>query len=119
RFNAGYHARFLRTAAEHRPLVNLALSAQRDRAHCQDLRMVVGAATAKPARLAKAEALLRGKEITREHAIAAAEQAAAEIAPLSDIRGDANFRRDMIRVVARRTIEDVFGLVERSEKRVA
>ena len=119
RFNAGYHARFLRTAAEHRPLVNLALSARRDRAHCQDLRMVVGAATAKPARLVKTEALLRGKEIAREDAIAAAEQAAAEIDPISDIRGDANFRRDMIRVVARRTIEDVFGLAERSEKRVA
>ncbi len=39
-FNAGYHARFLRTAAEHRPLVNLALSAHRDRDHCQDVRIV-------------------------------------------------------------------------------
>jgi aerobic carbon-monoxide dehydrogenase medium subunit len=119
RFNAGYHTRFLRTAAEHRPLVNLALSAQRDQAHCLDLRMVVGAATAKPTRLVRAEALLRGKAVTRELAIAAAEQAAAGIDPISDIRGDASFRRDMVRVVARRTIEDVFGLAERSEQRVA
>jgi carbon-monoxide dehydrogenase medium subunit len=119
RFNAGTHARFLRTKAEHRPLVNLALSAERDRAHCRDLRMVVGAATAKPTRLVQAEAVLRGKAITRELATAAAEQGAAEVAPISDIRGDAAFRRDMIRVVARRTIEDMFGLTERSEKRVA
>lgn len=119
RFNAGYHARFLRTAAEHRPLVNLALTAHRDHDQCRDLRMVVGAATAKPIRLARAEALLRDKIITPGDAIEAAELAAADVDPISDIRGDASFRRDMIRVVARRTIERVFGLAERSEKRIA
>jgi aerobic carbon-monoxide dehydrogenase medium subunit len=119
RFNAGYHARFLRTAAEHRPLVNLALSAHRDHDHCHDLRIVVGAAIAKPMRLGRAEALLRNKTITRDVAIQAAEIVAADIDPISDIRGDASFRREMVQVVARRTIEHVFGLAIGSEKRAA
>jgi carbon-monoxide dehydrogenase medium subunit len=118
-FNTGYHARFLRTAAEHRPLVNLALSAHQDHDQCHDLRMVVGAATAKPTRLVRAEALLRNKRITRSDVIEAAELAAADVDPISDTRGDASFRREMVRVVARRTIEHVFGLAERSETRVA
>jgi carbon-monoxide dehydrogenase medium subunit len=118
-FNAGYHARFLKTAAEHRPLVNLALSAHRDHDHCQDVRMVVGAATARPMRLAQAEAVLRGKVITRDAAIAAAELAAAEVEPISDTRGNASYRRDMIRVVAHRTIEDVFDIGQRPEKTAA
>ena len=38
--------------------------------------------------------------------------------PISDIRGSEAFRRDMVRVVARRTIEQLCGLTS-AEKHVA
>ena len=44
-FDVGYHARFLRTAAEHRPLVNLAVTMKRDQDIIREVRLVVGATT--------------------------------------------------------------------------
>jgi len=118
-FNAGYHARFLRTAAEHRPLVNLAVSLNKQGDVCEDVRMVAGAATATPTRLRKTEELLRGQTFTQRVAADAAELAATEVDPISDIRGNADFRREMVRVVCRRTLEGLFDRVEPAAKSVA
>ncbi len=118
-FNAGYHARFLRTAAEHRPLVNLAVSLNKQGDVCEDVRMVVGAATATPTRLRKAEGFLKGKTVTQRVANDAAELAATEVDPISDIRGNADFRREMVRVVCRRTLDGLFDRAEPAAKSVA
>lgn len=118
-FNAGYHARFLRTAAEHRPLVNLAVAVNKNDGACEDVRMVAGASTAKPTRLRKAEDYLKGKSVTSRVASDAAEIAASEIDAISDTRGSGEFRREMLRVVARRTLEQLFGAREGAEKQVA
>jgi carbon-monoxide dehydrogenase medium subunit len=118
-FNAGYHARFLRTAAEHRPLVNLAVTMKRNGDLCEEVRLVAGASTAKPTRLKQAENYLKGKSVNPRIAAEAADIGASEIDPISDIRGDGEFRRDMLRVVARRTISQLFGLAEGAEKNVA
>jgi aerobic carbon-monoxide dehydrogenase medium subunit len=109
-FDAGYHARFHRTAAEHRPLVNIAMTIKRDQDVVRDARLVVGASTTVPTRARKAEAFLTGKAVAASVALQAAEIAAAEIDPISDIRGSESFRRDMVRVVAHRTIERLCGL---------
>ena len=108
-FNAGYHARFLRTAAEHRPLVNFAINLRKQGDVCEDVRMVVGASTRVPTRLRKAEDLMKGKAITARLAAEVAELGASEIDPISDLRGEGGFRRDMARAVCRRTIEDLFN----------
>jgi carbon-monoxide dehydrogenase medium subunit len=118
-FNAGYHARFLRTAAEHRPLVNLAVAVNNYDGACEDVRMVAGASMAKPTRLRKAEDYLKGKSVTSRAVTDAAEIAASEIDPISDTRGSGEFRREMLRVVARRTLEQLFGTREGAEKQVA
>lgn len=107
-FDAGYHARFLRTAAEHRPLVNLAVCLKKKADVCEDIAMVVGAATRTPVRLRAAQAFLKGRTMTKRAAAEAAELAAAAVDPISDIRGEAQYRRDMIRVVCRRTLEGLF-----------
>jgi carbon-monoxide dehydrogenase medium subunit len=60
--------------------------------------------------LARAEAFLRGKQVTRDVAAEAAAIVAEDIAPISDIRGSADYRRDMVRVVAHRTIAGLFGV---------
>ena len=108
----GRYARFLRTAAEHRPLVSVALVARRQGAVCTEARIAVGASTPIPVRLPRAEAFLAGKTVTPEVAAEAAAIAAADIDPVSDARGDADFRRAMVRVVAQRNIAGLFGLPE-------
>lgn len=108
-FDTGYHARFLRTAAEHRPLVNFAISLRKQGDVCADVRMVIGASTRMPTRLRKAEDLMKGKTVTARLAAEVAELGVSEIEPISDIRGDGIFRREMARTVCRRTIEDLFN----------
>ncbi len=108
--SVGSYTRFLRTAAEHRPLVNVSLVARREGARCLDARLVVGASTPIPARLPRAEAFLAGKTVTWAVADEAAALAASDMLALSDSRGSEEYRRDMARVVTRRSIAALFGL---------
>ncbi|WP_432262136.1 FAD binding domain-containing protein [Cupriavidus sp. TMH.W2] len=106
----GRYSRFLRTAAEHRPLASVALAVRREGAFCVEARLAVGASTPIPARLRRAEALLAGKNVTAELAAEAAAIVAADINAVSDMRGSEAYRREMVRVVARRTIAGLFGV---------
>lgn len=106
----GLYNRFLRTAAEHRPLVSVALVAIRDGANCRDARIAVGASTPIPMRLPRAEAALQGRAVTPALAAEVADIVAQDIEPISDSRGSAEFRRDMVRAVARRTVCELFEL---------
>jgi carbon-monoxide dehydrogenase medium subunit len=108
--HAGRYTRFKRTAAEHRPLVNVAIATRADGARCLDARVVVGASVPIPARVPRAEELLRGRTVTPELAAEAADAAAADIFALSDTRGSEEYRRDMVRVVVRRTLAGLFDL---------
>ncbi|MDX3905972.1 MAG: xanthine dehydrogenase family protein subunit M [Pigmentiphaga sp.] len=107
---AGLYTRFLRTAAEHRPLVSVSLATRRSGGQCREAVLAVGASTPIPCRVPRAEAFLAGKTITLDVAAEAAEIVAADIEPVSDGRGSAEFRRDMVRVVAKRTIAGLYGL---------
>jgi len=52
---------------------------------------------------------MKGKTVTARLAAEVADLGASEIEPISDIRGDGSFRRDMARTACRRTIEDLFN----------
>jgi carbon-monoxide dehydrogenase medium subunit len=106
----GAYTRFLRTPAEHRPLVGLAAVARRDRGVCAEARIAIGASTPVPTRARRAEEFLAGKRITPDIVDEAARIAAADIFLVSDSRGAAEYRRDMVRVVTRRTLASVLGL---------
>jgi len=106
----GVYSRFLRTAAEHRPLASVAAWARASGAQCQAVRLTVGASVAIPLRLRRAEALLTGRSVTPALVDEAADIIATDITPVSDQRGDADYRRAMVRVVARRTVAQLFGL---------
>ncbi|WP_431276128.1 FAD binding domain-containing protein [Variovorax ureilyticus] len=106
----GVYARFLRTAAEHRPLASVALVAQRDGKLCRQAKLSVGASTPIPTRLRRAEAFLEDRMVTPEVMAEVADIVAADIEPVSDARGSADFRREMVRVVARRTVAELFDL---------
>ncbi|CAM5335020.1 FAD binding domain-containing protein [Eoetvoesiella caeni] len=104
------YSRFLRTAAEHRPLVSVAFVAHRDGTVCRDARIAVGATTPIPTRLRQVEAFLEGRSVTPAVAAEAADMVAQGIEPLSDSRGDETYRRNMVRAVARRSISELFEL---------
>jgi carbon-monoxide dehydrogenase medium subunit len=106
----GVYSRFLRTAAEHRPLASVAASARRSGTGCHSIRIAVGASTPIPLRLRRAEAFLAESEVTSDRLSEAADIVAADIEPVSDQRGAAEYRREMVRVVARRTLLELFGL---------
>jgi carbon-monoxide dehydrogenase medium subunit len=103
------YTRFLRTPAEHRPLVNVAAVLRRKGKVCSSARVVIGASVAVPTRARSAERFLEGKSITVEVLMETAELAAADIDPVDDLRGSADYRREMVRVVARRTLAEVFA----------
>lgn len=107
---AGLYTRFKRTAAEHRPLASVSLVARREGARCHEARIVIGASVPVPRRLARAEAFLAGRAVTQAVAEEAAQIVAADIEPISDLRGSDNYRREMVRISTRRTLEQLFGL---------
>lgn len=107
----GSYTRFLRTAAEHRPLVNVALLARVENGtHCKEIRMALGASTPTAVRLTPAEQLLAGQTLTPVLAAEAANIAVQHINPISDSRGTADYRKDMAHVVIRRALINLFGL---------
>jgi carbon-monoxide dehydrogenase medium subunit len=107
---SGLYTRFLRTAADHRPLANLSLVVQKQGLHCQSARLVVGAAVPVAGRLLRAEALLAGQSVTLELAAQVADAVAQDIDPMADLRGSAEYRRDMVRVITCRAVANLFNL---------
>ena len=106
--HAGRYTRFKRIAAEHRPLVNVGIATRSRGAECLEARVVVGASVPMPARIRRAEDLLRGRRVTPEVAAEAAAAAAEDIFALGDARGSEDYRRAMVRVVVRRTLAALF-----------
>ena len=70
----------------------------------KEARIALGAVAPTPIRAHKAEAFLIGKSVTRDIIEEAAGQAAAEAEPISDLRGSAAYRREMVKVLTWRTL---------------
>ena len=72
---------------------------------CLGARIALGAVAPTPMRAAAAESVLGGRSLTKEIIDEAAQRAAAEARPISDVRGSASYRREIVRVLTRRTLE--------------
>jgi len=70
-----------------------------------EVRVVLGAVAPTPIRARKAEAVLQGKKLNEELIEKAAQAAADESRPISNVRASAGYRRDMVRVLTRRALE--------------
>jgi aerobic carbon-monoxide dehydrogenase medium subunit len=102
----GAYTKFVTRSAEDRPCVGVTVLLGLDEDdRCRDLRVVVGAATELPLRKPEAEEAARGHAVTEELARELGEAYASEARTLSDGRGSATYRREMIRVWVRRTVE--------------
>lgn len=68
-------------------------------------RVGIGGAEARPRRIPEAEAALKGRPLEPKTFRTAAEAAVEAIDPIEDIQADAEFRRDLVRAVTRRALE--------------
>jgi carbon-monoxide dehydrogenase medium subunit len=75
---------------------------------CLDCRIALGAVAPTPMRAKKAERLLIGREVTEKEIAAAGEVAGEEACPISDVRGSAEFRREMVKVFVRKGVRDLW-----------
>jgi len=78
---------------------------------CLDARIALGAVAPIPLRAKKAESLLRGKEITDEDILRAGEMASEEIKPITDVRGSAEYRTEIVKVFVRRGIREILDAI--------
>ena len=72
---------------------------------CQQARIAVGAVAPTPIRVPQAEVLLTGKNISKEDIEKTAEKVAEAASPISDIRSSAGYRKELLKVLTRRTLK--------------
>jgi carbon-monoxide dehydrogenase medium subunit len=72
---------------------------------CREVRIAIGAAAPTVIRAVKAETLFTGRKITPEVMNEAAETAAGETKPITDLRSTAGYRKEMAKVLVRRALE--------------
>jgi len=71
---------------------------------CEDVRIAMGVVAPRPIRARKAEEALKGKVISEKLFEEIGEIAASESQPRDSIRGEAWYRRDMVKVLTKRAI---------------
>jgi carbon-monoxide dehydrogenase medium subunit len=71
---------------------------------CQEVRIALGAVGPVPFRAVKAEAMLKGQVVSNQLLEEVGQCAAGESRPISDIRGSAEYRQDMVRVFTKRML---------------
>ena len=76
---------------------------------CRDIRIALGAVAPTPIRAKKAEAILKGQKLDDKLIEKAAQTAAGQSNPIDDHRASAEYRRDMVEVLAKRAIKQAIG----------
>jgi carbon-monoxide dehydrogenase medium subunit len=76
------------------------------RQRCTDVRIALGAVAPCPMRALRAETVLEGQFATNKLIWQAAEMASQGIAPITDLRASAEYRREIATVLTRRALED-------------
>jgi CO/xanthine dehydrogenase FAD-binding subunit len=76
-------------------------------------RIGLGAVAPKVIRALKAEAFLEGKPVTQEVMAEAAQLASGDARPISDFRASAEYRRGLVAILTRRTLENAYELAKK------
>jgi len=77
---------------------------------CNDVKIALGAVAPTPIRAHKAEATIKGKALNSELIREAAQVASREANPIDDIRGSAEYRKEMLKVFTRDALNQVADL---------
>ena len=98
------YLKFNTRSSEDRPCVGVAVVVRQNGKRCEQLRVVVGAVTGKPQEFYEIEEAAVGKLLDEDLAREVGHAYAQAIDPISDMRGSAAYRRQVIEVLIRRTI---------------
>jgi len=104
------YIKYVSRSSEDRPCVGMAVVLTTEPSGaCTDLRLVAGAVAEIPVEFAGAGAMARGKHLSDSLIQEIAESFASSVDPLSDLRGSAWYRKQIIRVMARRAMQQASG----------
>jgi carbon-monoxide dehydrogenase medium subunit len=103
------YAKVTTRAAHDWPALGIAISADLDGPHVNDLRIVLSAALDRPTRLVAAEQVLRGSRINETTLQQVGEAAVAEVEIHSDSRGSAAYKNHLLRVHLARALQSLVG----------
>ena len=98
-------------SADDWPALVVAVSLEGQGALVNSATVVVSAATDKAVRLRNTEGLLAGVRIDEAVLRRAADAAAEEVEPLSDIRGSAAYKRELLRIHLARAVRKAIGMI--------
>jgi carbon-monoxide dehydrogenase medium subunit len=97
-------------SADDWPALGVAVSFESDGKAIQTPRVVVSAATEKATRLKGAEEVLTGAAVDDAALARAGDAAADEAETISDVRGSAPYKRELLRVYVRRAVRQAFEI---------
>jgi len=100
------------------PISSILHTMEKDELTCKEIRIALGVAAPTPIRALKAENLMRGKKISDELLEEVANMASREAQPRDSIRGEAWYRKDLIRVLVKRMAMKCIERVVRPEETI-
>jgi carbon-monoxide dehydrogenase medium subunit len=103
------YIKFTAGSVEDWPALGIAVSVDAERDMLRSAIVVASAATVKAVRLASAEAALKGARIDDKALAAAGDAGAQEADVLSDVRGSAPYKRELIRVFVGRAVRQALA----------
>ena len=109
-----WYSKFTALSADDWPAVGVAVWYRVQAARIAEARVAISAATDRPLRVVGAEDALVGAATTPAVFASAADAAASEVDPLTDIRGTAAYKREMVRVHVRRALDQALHAETRS-----
>jgi aerobic carbon-monoxide dehydrogenase medium subunit len=102
------HIKFTPRSVEDFATVGVAVTLQAKNGTCKDLRVSLNSVAPTIVRARKAEEVLRGKPITDDVLQQMGEVAATEVDPMDDNRGSADYKRDLVKVLVRRAVQEAY-----------
>ena len=105
------HIKFLPRSQEDFATVGVALTMCTQGGLCEDIRLALNSVAPTIIRAKRAENILRGKQATDKLIQEMAEMAETEVDPIDDVRGSADYKREMVKVLVRRATKEAFQKV--------
>lgn len=111
---AGVYIKYTTRGGEELALIGVAalLTLSAGDGTCTDAKLALGAVAPTPIRARRAEGVLKGKKIDKELIEKAALTASDESSPIDDIRGSAEYRREMLKIFTRDAIRQAVELAK-------
>ena len=105
--SSSYYVRFIPRAEMDIAVVGVGVSMTlNDGGQVEDVNIALASVAPTPVRATDAENALRGETLTAALAREAGEQAEKAASPISDVRGSADYRRELTKVLTRRAVAE-------------